>query len=44
MVVASVVAVREGLDFSTGQAIGTVVLGWPAWLVLQWLVTALLPF
>lgn len=44
MIVASVVAVREGLDFSTGRAIGTVVLGWPAWLVLQWLVTALLPF
>ena len=44
MVVASVVAVREGLDFSTGKAIGTVVLGWPAWLLLQWIFSAILPF
>ena len=32
--VASVVAIREGLDFSTGKAIGTVVVGWLAWLVI----------
>lgn len=44
MIVASVVAVREGLDFSTGKAIGTVVLGWPAWLILQWVASAILPF
>lgn len=44
MIVASVVAVREGLDFSTGKAIGTVVLGWPAWLILHWIGNAVLPF
>jgi hypothetical protein len=44
MIVASVVAVREGLDFSTGRAIGTVVLGWPAWLILHVAVNAILPF
>jgi len=32
---ASVIAIREGLDFSTGCAIGTALGGWVAWIVLQ---------
>ncbi len=30
---AAVVAIREGLDFGTGSAIGTLVLGWIGWVV-----------
>ena len=35
VLVASVVAIREGLDFSTGRAIGTAIGGWLVWIVLQ---------
>lgn len=35
VLVASVVAIREGLDFSTGRAIGTAVGGWLVWIALQ---------
>ena len=35
VLVASVVAIREGLDFSTGRAIGTAVGGWLVWILLQ---------
>lgn len=34
--VASVVAIRQGLDFNTARAIGTAVAGWVVWLVLQY--------
>ncbi len=33
--IASVVAVKEGLDFSLGKAIATVIVGWLAMLVLS---------
>lgn len=36
---ASVIAIREGLDFSTWRAIGTAVGGWLVWVVLQQLVS-----
>ncbi len=32
---ASVVALREGLDFTTGRAIGTALGGWVVWIALQ---------
>jgi len=32
--VAAVVAIREGLDFDTGRAIGTLILGWIGWVVV----------
>ena len=35
VLVASVIAIREGLDFSTGRAIGTAIGGWLVWIVLQ---------
>ena len=35
VLVASVVAIREGLDFSTGRAVGTAIGGWLVWVVLQ---------
>lgn len=35
VLVASVVAIREGLDFSTGRAVGTALGGWLVWIVLQ---------
>ena len=35
VLVASVVAIREGLDFSTGRAVGTAIGGWLVWIVLQ---------
>lgn len=35
VLVASVIAIREGLDFSTGRAIGTALGGWLVWIVLQ---------
>lgn len=35
--VASVVAIRQGLDFDTGRAIATAVAGWVVWLILQYL-------
>lgn len=31
--VAGVVAIREGLDFSTGKAVGTVIVGWIAFVI-----------
>lgn len=33
--VAAMIAVREGLDFSTQRAVATVVLGWGSWLVIS---------
>ncbi len=39
---ASVVAIREGLDFSTGRAIGTAVGGWLIWILLQQSVSILI--
>ena len=38
--IASVVAIREGHDFTTGKAIATAVFGWLALIVVSWL----LPF
>ncbi len=35
--IASVVAVREGLDFSLGKAIGTVIVGWLVMVVLTFI-------
>ena len=35
VLVASVVAIREGLDFSTGRAVGTAIGGWLVWIALQ---------
>ena len=35
VLVASVIAIREGLDFSTGRAIGTAIGGWLIWILLQ---------
>jgi hypothetical protein len=34
MLVCGVVAVRQALDFTTGKAIGTVILGWLAMMAL----------
>jgi hypothetical protein len=31
--IAAVVAIREGQDFTTGKAIGTVIVGWLAWVI-----------
>ncbi|MEA3501464.1 MAG: YIP1 family protein [Actinomycetota bacterium] len=39
VLVASVVAIREGLDFSTGRAIGTAIGGWLVWIILQQVVS-----
>ena len=33
--IASIVAIREGLDFSTGKAIGTAIVGWIVLIVLS---------
>ncbi len=41
VLVASVVAIREGLDFSTGRALGTALGGWLVWIVLQQAVSIL---
>lgn len=41
VLVASVVAIREGLDFGTGRAIGTAIGGWLVWIVLQQTVSIL---
>jgi hypothetical protein len=41
VLVASVVAIREGLDFSTGRAIGTAIGGWLFWILLQQTVSIL---
>ena len=38
MFIAAVVAVREGLDFSTGKAVGTLVLGWLVLAAVQFVV------
>lgn len=35
--VASVVAIRQGLDFDTARATATAVVGWVVWLILQYL-------
>lgn len=35
ILVAVVIAIRQALDFSTGKAIATAVLGWIAWVVLN---------
>jgi hypothetical protein len=35
MFVAAVIAVREGLDFSTGKALGTLALGWVVLLIIR---------
>jgi hypothetical protein len=35
--VASVVAIRQGLDFNTARAVATAVAGWVVWLILQYL-------
>ncbi|MDJ0792532.1 MAG: YIP1 family protein [Acidimicrobiia bacterium] len=50
--VAATIGIREGLDFDTKRAIGTVVVGWAAWLglavLVQWIadvtITPRLPF
>ena len=39
---ASVVAIREGLDISTGRAIGTAIGGWLVWILLQQSVSILI--
>lgn len=40
--VAAVIAIREGMDFSTSKAIATMAVGWGAWLVLTLVVQAVL--
>ena len=40
--VAAVIAIREGMDFSTPKAIATMVVGWVAWLTLTLVVQAVL--
>ncbi len=40
--VAAVIAIREGMDFSTPKAIATMAFGWGAWLVLSLVVQAVL--
>lgn len=35
VLVASVIAIREGLDFSTQRAVGTALGGWLVWILLQ---------
>jgi hypothetical protein len=42
MLVCGVVAVRQALDFTTGKAIGTVVLGWLAMMAVGFLVAGVL--
>lgn len=42
VLVASVVAIREGLDFSTRRAIGTAIGGWLVWIALQQITSVLL--
>ena len=42
MFIAAVVAVREGLDFSTGKALGTLVLGWIVLVAIQFVIGAFL--
>ncbi|HEY5579258.1 MAG TPA: YIP1 family protein [Acidimicrobiia bacterium] len=39
--IAAVVAVREGLDLSTGKAIGTVIVGWIVLVVIMLIVAAI---
>lgn len=40
--VAAVIAIREGLDFSTGNAVVTMVAGWAVWLLLSLAVQAVI--
>lgn len=40
--VAAVIAIREGLDFSSPKAIVTMVIGWAAWLLLSVVVHAVI--
>lgn len=40
--VASVVAIREGQDFTTGKAIGTVIVGWLVWVIVSAILLAIL--
>jgi hypothetical protein len=42
VLVASVVAIREGLDFTTGRAVGTAIGGWLVWALLQQVASVLL--
>jgi hypothetical protein len=42
VLVASVVAIREGLDLATGRAVGTAIGGWLVWLILQQTASVLL--
>lgn len=42
VLVASIVAIREGLDFTTMRAIGTAIGGWLIWIVLQQSVSILI--
>jgi hypothetical protein len=50
--VAATIGIREGMDFDTPRAVGTVIVGWAAWLALsvtvQWIadvtITPSLPF
>lgn len=37
MLVAAIVAIRQALDFSTGKAIGTALVGWLVLLLLSWI-------
>lgn len=41
VLVAGIIAIRQALDFSTGRAIGTAVLGWLAMVVLAFLFSGL---
>lgn len=42
--VAAVIAVREGMDFSTGRAVVTMAAGWGLWLLLSVAVHAIIGF
>lgn len=40
MLVTGIVAIRQALDFTTGRAIGTALLGWLLIMVLRWILRA----
>ncbi len=37
LLIAGIIAIRQALDFSTGKAIGTAIIGWLALTVLSWI-------
>ena len=41
MLVCGIIAIRQALDFTTGKAVGTVLVGWLVYAVLGWFVSLL---